>query len=72
MSGLTLATWPDDRARHGLPFSAGAADEHLVVPGDVTHGPDAGGQRGRSVVRFRDRYTVGLLTLNRAAISVTL
>jgi hypothetical protein len=46
MSSLTLATWPDDRARHGLPFSARAADEHLVVPGDVRYGPGAGGKRG--------------------------
>jgi hypothetical protein len=47
MSGLALATWPDDRARHGLPFSARAADEHPVVPGGVRHGPGAGGKRGK-------------------------
>jgi hypothetical protein len=30
------------------------------------------GSGGSSAVRSRDRYTVGLLTLNRAAISATL
>jgi hypothetical protein len=41
---------------------------YLVTSGT---GRVSAGRGGSSVVRSRDRYTVGLLTLNRAAISAT-
>jgi hypothetical protein len=48
--------------------SLGPPGEQLVVSGHVGYGPGAGGKRARVVVRCRDRYTAGLLTLNRTAI----
>ena len=46
------------------PFSA-RADEQLVVPGDIRHGPGAGGKRRKLSRAVQDRYTVGLLTLKQ-------
>ena len=46
--------------------------EQLVVLGEAGRGPGVGGSGHRVAVRCRDRYTVGLLTLNRAGTSATL
>src|SRR5208282_3382347 len=67
--GITIE-WADD-------FHAGPSGQrgrvsswsYLATSGT---GRVSAGSGGSSVVRSRDRYTVGLLTLNRAAISATL
>ena len=51
---------------------SGVAGEQLVVLVTSGTGRVPAGSGGSSAVRSRDRYTVGLLTLNRAAISATL
>jgi len=77
-----------DRCRVGCPGGVGCHHLHRHRPGRhccsrlrvsswpylVTSGTGwvPAGSGGNSAVRSRDRYTVGLLTLNRAAISATL